>query len=234
MKIKFIPAKPELEGIFDPPRPANEFLPEWYKTQPGYSGGKKQILEDGNYNHTVKHCMPALDAMTLGYIIPLPQDIEVVDKEEGGVTMQWPSDTFKQFSSHSIEQISSLPIDTNVWDPFAWKFHNPWIIKTPPGYSCLFVQPMWHEDLPFKCFSGVVDTDTYNIQPVNFPCLFKNGFRGKIAMNTPMIQVIPFKRENWKSQVKEKSTFDYRDWERSRRRFGHRYKKDYRQKKNYR
>ena len=233
-KIKFIPAKPEFEGIFDPPRPAGEFLPEWYKSQSGYTDGTKQILDDGNYNHTVKYCMPALDAMTAGYIIPLPQDIELIDSPDGTPSMRWPSDVFAQFSTHSNEQISELPLDTSVWDPIAWKFHNPWIIQTPPGYSCLFTQPMWHEDLPFRCFPGVVDTDTYCIQAVNFPCVFRAGFRGHIPMGTPMIQVIPFKREGWKSKTQEKSSFDKHKWERSRRRFGHRYKKDYRQKKNYR
>jgi len=232
--IEFIPATADIEGVFDPPAPAASFLPEWYKQQPGYTDGKRSIGNDGNYNHTVKHCMPALDAMTAGYIIPLPQDIEVVSNPDGSPTVQWPSDTFKQISTHSPDQVSSLPLDTEMWDPIAWKFHNPWIIKTPHGYSCLFVQPMWHEELPFRCFSGVVDTDTYHVQPVNFPLVFRRGFRGSIDMGTPMIQVIPFRREDWKSETLSQSTFDPKVWERSKRRFGHRYKKDYRQKKNYR
>jgi len=219
--------------VFDPPLPASQFLPEWYKRQPGYTDETKQVMQDGNYNHTVKHCMPALDAMTAGYIIPLPQDVEAEDNEEGNVSIRWPSDVFTQFSTHSTGQVSELPIDSKIWDPVAWKFHNPWVIATPPGYSCLFLSPLWHEDLPFKCFPGVVDTDTYNIQPVNFPFLLRKGFRGKIEMGTPMIQVIPFKRENWKSKIKEESTFDPKQWERSKRRFGHRYKNDYRQRKDY-
>ena len=230
--IEFTPSSSEIEGVFDQPLPAAKFLPEWYKSQTGYVSGKKEILEDGSYNHTVKQCMPAFDAMAAGYIIPLPQDLEVVDDEDK-YSIRWPSDAFKQISSHSLEQISEFPLDSKTWEVTAWKFHNPWIIKTPPGYSCLFLSPLWHEDLPFKCFPGVVDTDTYNTQPVNFPFLLRSGFRGKIEMGTPMIQVIPFRREAWKSKTEEESTFDPRQWEKSKRRFGHRYKKDYRQRKDY-
>lgn len=234
MKIEFFPATKEIEGVFDSPVPAALMLPEWYKKQSGYVGKQKQVLDDGNYNHTIKHCMPALDAMTAGYIIKIPQDIEVVRAGENkDCNIRWPSDIFKQVSSHSLEQISELPVDQNMWDTTAWKWHNPWTIKTPPGYSCLFIQPMWHEDLPFRCFSGVVDTDKYNFQPINFPFLFKKGFEGKIHMGTPMIQVIPFKREEWIAKTKKKSNFNPKIWERSKRRFGHRYKKDYRQEKSF-
>lgn len=233
-KINFIPVSTETQDVFDRPIPASQAIPEWYKQQSGYTDGHKLTTPDGKYNHTIKHCMPAFDAMTAGYIIPLPQDIEVESDENGIMTMRWPSDMFQQFSSHSTQQVNNLPIDEEVWDPTPWKFHNPWIIQTPPGYSCLFVQPMWHDHLPFRCFSGVVDTDVYNMQPVNFPCLFRRGFRGAIPMGTPMIQVIPFKREEWKSKTLDPSTLDSKKWKRSERRFGHRYKKDYRQKKRYR
>jgi hypothetical protein len=48
---------------------------------------------------------------------------------------------------------------------------------------------------------GVVDTDTYNA-PVNFPFVLKNvNFEGLIPAGTPIAQVIPFKREEWKMQI---------------------------------
>lgn len=232
--IQFIPAGKDIEGVFDPPVPAKTMLPNWYKMQSGFVSGVKEVTDTGDYNHTVKQCMPALDAMTSGYIITLPQDIEVVDNPEGGASIRWPSDIFKQVSTHSLQQIDQLPLNTDAWDPVAWKFHNPWAIKTPPGYSCLFTAPMWHEDLPFKCFSGVVDTDKYCNQPINFPFVLRQGFRGSIEMGTPIIQVIPFKREDWEHKTKRKSTVDPKQWQKSKRRFGHRYKKDYRTIKDYR
>ena len=44
----------------------------------------------------------------------------------------------------------------------------------------------------------MVDTDKYPI-PVHFPFLLKKNFEGLIKQGTPIIQVIPFKRESWKS-----------------------------------
>lgn len=232
--IQFAVAKPEFEGIFDPPEPAAKFLPEWYKNQCGYTENNQKSILDGNYNHTVKQCMPALDAMTAGYIIPLPQDVAFQSNEAGAIDASWPVDVFEQVSSHSLEQISQYPLDQDVWEAAAMKFNNPWIIKTPPGYSTLFCHPMWHDDLPFRCFSGFVDTDTYNVNSVNFPFLLRRGFRGVIPGGTPMIHVIPIKRSAWKSEVLDKADPDnYNRWQRSRRSFGHRYKRDFRQNKEY-
>ena len=231
--IEFIPARLDYEGVFDHPVAAKTLLPEWYKEQSMYTEGQRGIGNDGTYNHTVKACMPALDAMSAGYIIPLPQDVEVMEDENGNTSVRWPSSILEQVASHSLAQIDKMPLNTAQWDQVAWKWINPWRIKTPPGYSCLFIQPMWHEDLPFRCFSGVVDTDAYHIQPVNFPFVFEKGFRGSLAAGTPMIQVIPFERNPWESKV-SKYKEPKKKWERSKRHFGHRYKKDYRQPKDYR
>ena len=38
------------------------------------------------------------------------------------------------------------------------KFVNPWVVKTPPGYSALFVPPLNRIETPFTFFSGVVET----------------------------------------------------------------------------
>jgi hypothetical protein len=76
------------------------------------------------------------------------------------------------------------------------KFNNPYGIKTPPGYSCLFIQPL-HRESRFTIFPGIVDTDTYTSQ-VNFPFILNDeNWEGIIPAGTPMAQVIPFKRESW-------------------------------------
>lgn len=50
----------------------------------------------------------------------------------------------------------------------AGKFTNKWLIKTPPGYSCLFIKPMNRLEPRFDIIPGVVDTDTY-VNVINFP-----------------------------------------------------------------
>ena len=118
------------------------------------------------------------------------------------------------------------------------------MIKTPPGYSVLFTHPMnWHY-LPFYSLSGVVDTDTYTM-PVLFPFMMKNNFEGIIPKGTPVIQIIPFKRDDWKSNIYDKVSPVFRakqsdvakDYDSRRyvngKAVGGIYKKDYRKKKRY-
>lgn len=232
--IEFIPAEENLVGIFDMPIPASKCLPGWYRRQVSYVGGEKHVTKTGDFNSTIKHCMPALDAMSSGYIITLPQDLYVERGQGSEVLIKWPSNTFKQISTHGIDQISEYPLDTSTWTTAAWKFHNPWIVKTPPGYSTMFVHPMWHDDLPFKCFPGIVDTDTYTINAVNFPFVLRNGFLGMIPEGTPMIQAIPFRRDDWKSSLGEADYLENsKRWERTRKAFGNRYKTNFRQRKEY-
>jgi hypothetical protein len=57
-----------------------------------------------------------------------------------------------------------------------------------------------------------VDTDKYT-SPVNFPFVLKNlEFTGLIPAGTPMVQVIPFKRDSWKqelgSEINEKKSIE--------------------------
>ena len=40
----------------------------------------------------------------------------------------------------------------------ALKFRCPWLIKTPPGYSTLFLPPVNRFDAPFIPFSGIVES----------------------------------------------------------------------------
>ena len=85
------------------------------------------------------------------------------------------------------------------------KILNPWTIKTPPGYSCLFVPPLNNCDDRFDIIPGIVDTDCWDIE-INFPFVF-NGDKYEtletvITRGTPYVQVIPFKRDSWEMKIK--------------------------------
>jgi hypothetical protein len=102
-------------------------------------------------------------------------------------------------STHDKRQIPESMVPDYCYDiPF--KIMNDFGIQTPPGYSTLFVPILNMPNNPLIAFSGVVDTDTYNV-PVNFPFFLKKGFVGKIPAGTPIVQVIPFKREDWQNEV---------------------------------
>jgi hypothetical protein len=176
------------------PQPASKFRPDWYKKTPSYMNGEKKPTGDGNGSGTIKRCMPVFDAITSGYIIPTYVDIFVSKTEDGNIKIEAPSMTPLGF--HPINQAPLLPQTTDKTSQIP-KWINPWGIETPKGYSCLFVAPMHHTNEFFKVMSAVVDTDQYTA-PVNFPFMFTDpDFLGLIPAGTPMVQVIPFKRESW-------------------------------------
>ena len=120
-------------------------------------------------------------------------------------TFGYHNDLMKQVTSfevlgfHKKEQLPEHPDGEGHRITYP-KWHNAWGIETPPGYSCLFIPPV-HRETPMVALPGVVDTDTYTA-PVNFPFVLKDPkMEGLIPAGTPIIQVIPFKRETWQMEI---------------------------------
>ena len=199
----------------DYPTPIKLNIPEGYKK-----------LEHSLENKTVKGCIPFLDTLTSGYLLKMPQDFHVkhnVDnKNEKGEIFK---DSFQTYGlhdqqqllhakyvnlnsgidSHSLKQVEGSPfIEKNKNLPF-YKIINPWKIKTPKGYSCLFVPPLNNADDRFSIIPGIVDTDTFPNE-INFPIIINGDkypmLETTIKKGTPYVQIIPFKRDSWKMIVK--------------------------------
>ena len=183
----------------DKPQPASKLIPDWYKNMESYIGGvKKPMGVENKTISTIKKCIPVLDAITAGYIITLPADVYVSIKE-GVQYFEWSSFGLVEF--HPVIQAPEHPAKNE--HAYA-KWMNPWSIKTPSGYSTLFVQP-FHRSSVFTILPGVVDTDTY-FASVNFPFVINDPkFEGLIPKGTPIAQCIPIKRDTWNMQFgKEK------------------------------
>jgi hypothetical protein len=198
--IQFTPELEVYEVLEAYPRPASSFLPKWFKDMPEKlnPSSKDILLEDRVLNSTIKKCAPFLDSLTSGYMFPLPADVQVSQTPEQ-YRISW-STTFKIAETHSITQVPTLPVP-DEYEPMPYKWIGTYAIKTPPGYSVLITHPLNHFDLPFFSFSGVVDTDAYSFSSVSFPFYLRKDFEGIIKKGTPIAQVIPFKRENWKSEI---------------------------------
>jgi|TARA_R100001594_G_scaffold108953_1_gene143716 hypothetical protein len=188
-EIKFIIIDKALEDIVPHPEPASRFIPEEYK--------KLERFIDGDlHKATVKTCIPFLDSLTAGYIIPFDQDY-LVDPVENDFSIIPANREAGDVGAHDNFQ---LPKEwSKMIGKTAGKFMNKWLIKTPPGYSCLFVHPFNRfSDQRFEIISGIVDTDTY-INAINFPFLLKKRDEQFLfKKGDPMVQLIPFKRERWK------------------------------------
>lgn len=210
------------------PQLASKLIPDWYKNAESYIGGEKKPAGDASSLATIKRCMPVFDAINAGYIITSPADV-YVRVENGMQKFEWSSLNLIGF--HPVEQAPTHPIRK----PYAYpKWVNYWAIRTPKGYSTMFVQPMHRESI-FTILPGIVDTDKY-YAPVNFPMVMNNpGFEGLIPKGTPIVQVIPFKRDSWtmkfgkEKQVKEQALVI----QNLQTRFFDKYKTMFRQNKEY-
>jgi hypothetical protein len=231
--LKFIPAKKEVTFISENPKTAKSQLPEWYKKMPTYTDGQKTLefpIDWDTHNHTMKRCMPFLDAMTAGYTLSLDEDVFVKQTEQGPL-FRWKSKE-TMVTLHSLNQFEGLVIPDNFHYMVA-KWHNDWQIVSPPGYSLLFVHPINRFDLPFQTLTGIVDCDNYEI-PVQFPFFLRNGFEGIIEAGTPVVQLIPIKRENWKTKKEPYNEQDVKTkFRRFQRTFADSYKKNFWVRKEY-
>jgi hypothetical protein len=179
--------RPEDKGLIAEPVPAKSVLPAWFRRLPGID---KSQLTATNNGLTVKRCMPFLDALSAGWIIPIAASVRL-EITEGGrtVTAGWEFDR-EMVSNHSAFQIAGSPYEPHP----PMKFHNYWTIRTPKGWSCLFLPPINRPNGVIEVLSGLVDTDTYKA-PVNFPFVATapDGVY-TLKKGTPLVQVIPFRR----------------------------------------
>lgn len=179
------------------PKPASVFLPEWYKKTSGHIGNKKSYINTEITGPTIKKCIPVFDALTAGYIISTYCDIVIGKHPDGTISYTPVYNDPESISYHPIIQAPYHPSMNGHPYP---KFINPWGITTPRGYSCLFMPPVHEGNKYFKVLEGIVDTDKYNAT-VNFPFVLSDvNFEGLIPAGTPMVQVIPFKRDSWSSK----------------------------------
>ena len=206
--------KPILENTF--PIKAVQNIPDWFKK-----------LNHSHKRRTIKGCIPVLDSLSAGYILKMPQDLYIKhnftqgDKKDSAFKFSYGDqqqfiDNLKLnlnkniLNTHDIEQLGGkkggCPFVEKNSNLNFYKIANPFRIKTPSGYSCLFIPPLNNRDDRFEIISGIVDTDTFP-NYINFPIVL-NGDKYPvletiIEQGTPYVQIIPFKRQGWKMQIKE-------------------------------
>ena len=186
-RIQFL-CSPEDDGVIAPPVAAKTIMPDWFRKLPAIDPAAVSV---GNNGLTVKRCMPFLDAMTTGWILPLAATVRLDIRDEGRtVEAGWEFDRV-MVSNHGAHQVAGNPKEPSP----PCKFHNYWSIRTAPGWSCLFVPPLNRPPQPFECVAGIVDTDTYCAH-INLP-FFATAPDGlyTIEKGTPLVQVIPFLRD---------------------------------------
>ncbi len=184
--------------------PAKDCLPEWYS----------KLNATENDTPTIAGCWPVRDIVTAGYIIKNVHEQELiaetdVSTNEEHVDRVVPVERIGQFmemqnqmtTPEAFHTHSQCPVHIDGKKKSYVKISLPWKIKTPPGYSCLFVQPFWHFEEEFVIMPGIIDTDEFDLSQLNFPCYLKDPVK-LLTPGEPLVQVIPFLREEWKHKLK--------------------------------
>ena len=197
-KIKFIAASDMTYENDTPPIPASQGIPDWYRESPAttYEGD----IKFGRDMSTLKACTPFLDSLTAGYFLTAPDDIHVSTKADGEKNLSYVVPTNNDFAREREGRTGYLPVPAG-YHQHIWRASLYPCVETPEGYSTLFIHPMNRFELPFLAISAIVDTDK-PLPPVAVSFYLREDFEGVILKGTPMLQAIPFKRDNWKSEVK--------------------------------
>tara|TARA_Y100000114_G_scaffold109980_1_gene103553 strand:- start:68 stop:772 length:705 start_codon:yes stop_codon:yes gene_type:complete len=223
-----------LEGFVPPPKSASFFIPNDYKKM-----SPNNVSRNPMDAKTVKKCIPFLDALCVGYIIPFPIDILVrYDKYKKRMYWEYKEGIPKEYEhivnifTHSDGQVyESLAPRDATWK-HVLKFHQPWTIKTPPGYSCIFTTP-FNNRRPYKLIDGIVDTDTYPLF-INCPFYWTADLKEEVLLKKgdPLVQVIPYKREEWVQEV-ESEDYDKRHFVKLHSKIDDSYKNQWWKKKSF-
>lgn len=202
LKITFVPALPEPDGKLLPPVPAYKNMPEWYRTLAKFKDSNDDITLDPQNNLgtdgaqvSTKMCMPFFDATTAGYHYVLEDDLHVDIDDDGKPILSWNGEVMLVDKRPIID----LPVPNNC-HPIHYGWRMNWYYETPPGYSVLITHPMNRYDLPFYVQSGIVDSDIWGL-PVFITFFLQRDFQGIIPKGTPIMQMIPFKRDDWELNV---------------------------------
>jgi hypothetical protein len=181
--------------------------PEWYKNVTGGTSGLRRCYGLGDY-------------MKMGYTVPLWAKVDVripLSKLDNRWDAQYDivdsnlfdlevldNDMLKDMLSKEAlmgnqfpaEQAGECPVhNVKTRKNSAYlKLTNPWLFKTAPGYSTLFIQPQWDPNENYSVMSGIVNTDYYHHCNVVLNITGTSEF--SIEEGTPLFHAIPFKRSD--------------------------------------
>lgn len=195
-KIIFNPSSKDHHASVPPPKPAVRYKVDWWENIDAFYK-TDNIYKNSSDHLTIKHCIPFRDSIFAGYIQESWQDIRF-DMNDENFEYNFPMQP--EIISH--REISSIPVGSEFY-PIEFVVKVPWMPQTPKGWSVLITQPFNRPELPFYSPTGIIDTDLLNNSAgvANLPIYLRKDAPSVVRAGTPLYQIIPFKRENWHSEV---------------------------------
>jgi hypothetical protein len=200
--IDFISNRPWLtKDSKSKPVPISKSMPQWYKEADRFAkmpNGEYWVGPDKGKIPTWKACPAILDILTTGYSLVTPCDIEFFLDGAGQIDVKIEDPMYKDFATRRTPMPQFRHPEGYYNYHFAWM--PDWAVKVPEGYSVLYVSPFNRYDLPIMTVSGIIDNDKVNL-PGSFPFFVQKGWTGVLPAGTPYAQLLPFLREDWKSEI---------------------------------
>lgn len=193
-KIKFYTDDPQVMEIF-PPKPISQDLPEWLD----------KIDDDNEFN--VTHCAPVMDWMNSGYIIYNAWETLLQEKLfqfRKGIELE------TQNKRPSLRKINPsvyagecLPVKNGPYSYF--RIETDFKVVTPPGYSCMVMQPFYDFNSEYKIMPGIIDTDKHDwvISAVGYT----TNTKLRLLPGEKLLQIVPFKRDEWTMEMETQQMY---------------------------
>lgn len=176
---------------YAPIQSAKKFLPLSFKGMDTFLMKKEHAIDSVK---TVKSCPAIVDFCSSGFVIPAWCDMEINPSPNGqNVSVRYSHPRFKQgehlppvvqnFMSNKFNVRTSVKLD------------NPWFMWASKGYSLMYFPMYYYDDSKnWEALPGIIDHDVGALQnPINI--MLKEPKQTVIKMGEPLVQVIPFKRE---------------------------------------
>ena len=163
-----------------------------------------ELSETGDDIVTAKKCPAIQDMLTEGIILPMWGNFffkTLYDEDGNPVNQKWNISTARAYGENADAMIGlHTHHQTKGWDVgrtldgTLLKMACPWKFIVPKGYSLLYIDPFYHFRQDIRLLSGLVEADKWG--QITFPFEFINQDKFMIEAGSPMVQVIPIKRES--------------------------------------
>jgi hypothetical protein len=207
------------KNAFDTTKPilTKSYKPDWWKKIPVNDIVRGNVIEG-----TIKTCPAMHDWLNMGWLIVANRDITVKhgkvngycaaveDLKQGKIHSTLPSHPKEQVGEGTDYQFNYHTQNEEVYDAF--KVRVEWSIKLPKGYSMMYLDPFLWQNKDFKAWNGVIDSDkgfNHGHDNSNIIMYPKHGDDFVIKKGTPLVQVIPFKREEWESEYHLQTSWNH-------------------------
>ena len=204
---------PILDSVFLP-TPSIYAVPEEWKALPkivdGSADGEPISISDNLPNRKIRtrRMCPAInDAFNFGYTLYSLTDIYINAENDDFIEVNAPIDISPPYITEGmvttiIESKHIQGYNKKYFHKIPIKIFVGFSIKTDPGYSCWFTSPIGNNNLPIEAVDAVIDTDMLAAgRPFSF--FVHKGFNGTLSAGTPILQVIPFKRDTFTKVIVE-------------------------------